>query len=172
MKWVYIFITLCWSVVSFAEILDFQKSGKLYISVNQSWELKKDVFGFPFIIFSQMEKGQRSNMSFIATGENLSFDTKKMQAEIKDYEDMKKQWAERIGAKLLKTYPLVSSLNSKGHKVHKIGVDYEHEKKHYKETSYYLECRGRMYFSKSLMLIENQNHQAEVDRIIKEIDCE
>ncbi|GAB4010255.1 MAG: hypothetical protein Fur0010_02530 [Bdellovibrio sp.] len=172
MKWVGLLIMCVWSHYSFGEVLNFDKSGKLYVDIHKSWELKKDVFGFPFMAFSPTEMGQKSNLSFLASGESLAFDEVRMKKEVDDYKKIKTDWAEKVGAKILKTYPLSTNVNSKGHKIHKIGIDYSFNNKNYIETSYYIECRGKLYFSKSLLLRENSSRQKDVDEMIKGLDCE
>lgn len=172
MKWVNILIIVVWSGLLHAETLDFNSSGKLFAPLVKDWELKKNVMGFPFIMFSPQDHGQKSNLSFLASGENLQFDEARMKKEIDQYKEIKQKWADQIGAKITKVFPLESSLNSKGHKIHTVGVNYLFDKQNYMEKSFYLECRGKLYFSKSLMLMENSYHAKAVDQIMKELDCE
>jgi hypothetical protein len=163
-------LVFCNSV--FAKSLELKKnSGTILIQEKSSWELGKDLFGIPFIYFAPKQNGQRSNISFTDTGAELELDVKTLSANQKDYQAGRKKWAEQVGASIIDFAPYQSFQNKNGHKVHNIGVNYTHEKKVYSEKSYYIECRGKLLFSKSLRLEVNSAHDKDFGDLIQSLDC-
>lgn len=155
-----------------AKTLELKKNTRsIYIEEYKDWTLGKDLFGMPFIYFSPQANGQRSNISFTDTGADLELDIKSLAANQKDYEAGKKKWAEQVGAMPLAFSPYEVSVNKHGHRIHKIGFSYEHEGKTYSEKSYYIECRGKILFSKSLRLRENTQHEQNFQDLIYSLDC-
>lgn len=155
-----------------AKPLDLKKNNRsILIEEVSKWTLGKDLFGMPFIYFSPQENGQRSNISFTDTGVQLALDMKALSSNKKDYEDGRKKWAESISASVLSFRPYELVVNSRGHKVHRIGFSYLHEGKKYDERSYYIECRGRIIYSKSLRLVENELHDKDFSNLISTLDC-
>jgi hypothetical protein len=143
----------------------------IFIKEFSNWELGKDLFGMPFIYFSPQKNGQRSNISFTDTGASLELDVKSLAENQKDYQKGRKEWAETVGASPLSFSPYKVTTNKLGHRVHQIGFSYQHEQKVYEETSYYIECRGKILFSKSLRLRENDEHDKNFRELIESIDC-
>lgn len=146
--------------------------GAIFIDEIKGWELSKDIFGMPFMYFSPKEFGQRSNISFAHTGEDFSFDKKAMKKNESQYRDGKIKWAKKVGASILRVSPYITKKNSKGHLVHNIGVEYKFKKKHYVERSFYIECKNKMLFSKSLRLKKSGRHKRTFDKIIENINCD
>tara|TARA_R110002072_G_scaffold64203_1_gene159109 strand:+ start:82777 stop:83301 length:525 start_codon:yes stop_codon:yes gene_type:complete len=146
--------------------------GTIYIEEQKGWELSKDIFGMPFMYFSPKHSGQRSNISFAHTGTDFTFDKKEMKKNESQYREGKEKWAKKVGASILKVSPYLTFKNNFGHLVHKIGVQYKFKKKHYFETSYYIECKKKMLFSKTLRLQQAGSHQKSFDKIIKSVNCE
>ena len=147
------------------------KSGNLITVEKDNWELGKDMFGIPYMYFSPKANGQRSNIVFAATGAEIAFDTSDIGNSIKKYEKIKKDWAAKNESKVTSYIPYRFWSNYHGHKVHQAGFSYEHEEKKYVEHSYYIECKGKMYFSKSLRLKENAKHEVDFEDLIKHLDC-
>jgi hypothetical protein len=52
-----------------------------------------------------------------------------------------------------------------------VGFNYTHEGKVYAEKSYYIECKGKILFSKSLRLEENSAHEKDFSDFLSTIDC-
>lgn len=125
----------------------------------------------PFIYFSPMENGQRSNISFTDTGAEIELDIKALAANQSEYQNHKKEWLEEVGATSLGFSPYEVSINQHGHKIHKIGFSYQHEEDTYLEKSFYIECRGRIIFSKSLRLKRNEKHEREFSDLLSSLDC-
>lgn len=172
MKWLCLGLFILYPVFSRCEVLDFKEKGHLILTPSKDWELKQNVMGFPFILFSPHIMGQRSNLSFLASGDNFEFEVASMKKNQDQFKKLKENWAEKIGATVDQLIPYQSQLNSKGHRVNSIGVKYTHNNKHYIEKSYYIECRGKMYFSKILSSDANFQHTKLADEMIKGIDCE
>jgi hypothetical protein len=146
-------------------------SGTIVVSKPNGWTIEERVLGIPFVFFSPKINGQRSNVSFTHTGQNLKLNNKALLADFKNYKLGKKQWADKVGAKIIKVLPLKSFQNTHGHNVTQIGVSYKFKKKSYIEKSYYIECGQKLLHSKALTLQKNKTHHKLVENMIKGIDC-
>lgn len=152
--------------------LELSHSGhNLYVDNSKNWELGKDLFGIPFILFSPQKNSQRSNISFTHTGAELELDVKILKENASDYQENKKKWANLHQVEILKFLPYKSFLNSHDHRVHSIGMSYIHRNKNYVETSFYIECKGQIVFSKSLRLQENESDEKYFHSLINSLDC-
>ncbi len=157
---------------AYAAPLELKRNNRsIFIEEKNKWTLGKDLFGMPFIYFSPQSKGQRSNISFTDTGANVELDMKSLSDKKQDYQEGRKKWAQTVGASVLSFDPYEMVVNGRGHKVHRIGFNYTHEGKSYNEKSYYIECRGRVIFSKSLRLFENKEHDKDFSELISTLDC-
>ena len=157
---------------TFAKSLELRKNTRtIFIEEKSGWQLGKDLFGMPFIYFSPQTNGQRSNISFTDTGTDLEIDVKSLATNQTAYEINKKKWAESVGATPVDFVPYANSVNQRGHKIHTIGFTYSHEGKNYHEKSYYIECRGKLLYSKSLRLTENVKHEKDFSELINSLDC-
>lgn len=155
-----------------AKTMELKKSTRsIFIEEKDDWKLGKDLFGMPFIYFSPQVNGQRSNISFTDTGADVELDIKSLASSQDKYQANKKEWAESVGASLTSFEPYKVKINNHGHKVHEIGFNYAHEGKTYKEKSFYIECRGKILFSKSLRLSENEQHDKDFNDLISSLDC-
>lgn len=155
-----------------AETLELKKDQySIYFEEVSDWSLSRDLFGIPFIYFSPQTNGQRSNISFNSTNVELQLDFKSLNASQDKYKENKEAWSEKVNATPLKFLPLKSFINKNGHKVYSIGFDYQHQEKTYSEMSYYIECKGKLIFSKSLRLKENVIHDVNFDHIISSLNC-
>jgi len=157
---------------SIAKSIELKKDGKTIFIKNESkWTIGKDLFGMPFILFSPKENGQQSNISFTDTGARLTLDFEALKENQDSFKKNKDEWAEAIGAQINGLNPYETNINKNGHRVHKIGITYTFKQKKYYENTYFLECRGRLIFSKSLRLIENQKHEKDFQEMIENLDC-
>ncbi len=147
------------------------KNGTIVTIAKDDWELGKDMFGIPYMYFSPKENGQRSNITFAPTGAHIDFDTTNIALGMRDYEKLKKEWAKKTESTVQSFIPYRLWSNIYGHKVHQVGFSYKNEEKVYVENSFYIECKGKMFFSKSLRLDENKKHEKEFEDLIKHIDC-
>lgn len=145
--------------------------GQILISPLKDWELGKDMFGMPYIYFSPQMNGQRSNMSFTATGVETDLDLTTLGKNQDTYKKMKLQWLESVSGRAVSFLPYKRWKNSQGHIVHQIGFEYLHEDLAYVETSFYVDCRGKLIFSKSLRLKVNNQHQNDFEKLITDMDC-
>lgn len=143
----------------------------IYISQKPQWELGKDIFGIPFIYFSPQVNGQRSSISFTDTGAELELDVKALSQTQSKYQNGRKKWAQKVGATPLFFIPYEAQVNKHGHKIHQIGHNYAHEGKTYHEKSYYIECRGKLLFSKALRLDVNEKHDQDFKDLLESLDC-
>lgn len=167
-----IFALTIFSLPIKARILELKKDSRsILIQENKKWKLGKDLFGMPFIYFAPTENGQRSSISFTDTGAEVELDIKALASSQADYQEGRKKWTKTVGARALAFLPYEVKVNQKGHKIHQVGFSYSHESKVYFEKSYYIECRGRIIFSKSLRLQENKQHESEFKKLIDSLDC-
>lgn len=158
--------------VTHAKTMELKKSTRsIFIEEKSGWTLGKDLFGMPFIYFSPQTNGQRSNISFTDTGAELELDIKALASSQESYQKNKKEWAEQVGASPIGFTPYEVSINQHGHKIHKIGFSYVHEGDKYFENSYYIECRGKLLFSKTLRLSENETHEKDFKELLGSLDC-
>jgi hypothetical protein len=168
-------ILICVGLISstaFAKNLVLKNDSRtIYIEEKSEWKLSKDLFGMPFIYFSPELNGQRSNISFTDTGADLSIDKDSVANTQDVYQDNKKKWASTVGATTESFLPYEVSKNKFGHTIHKIGFNYQHEGKSYTERSFYIECRGKILFSKSLRLKVNQVHDKDFNDLLQSLDC-
>ncbi len=166
-------IILSFVVLSFGvKALELKKNTRsIFIEEKTGWRLGKDLFGMPFIYFSPESNGQRSNISFTDTGADLEVDVNSLASTQDKYQANKKQWAEQIGATTQGFVPYDVSTNKHGHKIHSIGFNYQHEGESYNEKSFYIECRGKILFSKSLRVKENHKHDKEFNDLLSSLDC-
>lgn len=160
------------SLSAMGKTLELRKNhNSILIEEKTNWTLGKDLFGMPFIYFSPQTNGQRSNISFTDTGAEVELDITSLSENQVKYQEGKKSWAMQVEAKPLGFIPYATLTNKYGHKVHKIGFLYEHEGDSYQETSYYVECRGKLLFSKSLRLKSNEQHEKDFQDLIMTLDC-
>ncbi len=145
--------------------------GRILIPEKQGWELGKDMFGMPFIYFSPRENNQRSNISFTNTGVDLKVNLAELAKDGAGYQNLKKKWASDVQATVQGFLPYKRWQNEQGHTVHEIGFNYLHQGKSYVEKSFYIDCRGRLIFSKSLRLKENGIHDKEFTTLVRALDC-
>jgi hypothetical protein len=143
----------------------------IFLQARPGWSLGKELFGIPFVYFSPQVNGQRSNISFTDTGAEIELDVQTIAASQNKYQETRKAWAQKVNAIALGFIPYQVKVNQHGHKVHSIGFLYQHEGKAYKEKSYYIQCRGKILFSKSLRLQENEVHEQNFDDLISGLDC-
>lgn len=160
------------SLTSYAKTIELKKNTRsIFINEKKGWTLGKDLFGMPYVYFSPKENGQRSNISFTDTGANLELEVKSLTTSQKNYQRGRKNWAKKVGATILGFNPYNVSINKHGHKLHRVGVNYIHDHKTYFEKSVYIECRGKILFSKSLRLSQNEIHEKEFSEILSNLDC-
>lgn len=165
-------IVTTFSFSSHAKTLELEKNTRsIFVDEKEGWTLGKDIFGMPFIYFSPHTNGQRSNISFTDTGADLEIDIKSLATTQDKYQEGRKAWAEQVGAMPLGFLPYQVTVNKHGHKVHRIGFTFEHEGKAYNEKSFYIECRGKIIFSKALRLKENDQHDKDFDELVTSLDC-
>ncbi|MBA2406237.1 MAG: hypothetical protein H0V66_15785 [Bdellovibrionales bacterium] len=170
-----IIVTFILAVFSFslqAKILELKKnSGTIFIAEKSKWKLGKDLFGMPFIYFSPQQNGQRSNISFTDTGAELELDIKTLATTQEKYQAGRKKWAQTVGADSISYEPYQVKVNKNGHRIHRVGFNYAHEGKEYAEKSYYIECKGKLLFSKTLRLKENAAHENDFADLLSSLDC-
>lgn len=155
-----------------AKVLELKKNtGTIYIPEKSNWKLGKELFGMPFIYFAPERNGQRSNISFTDTGAELELDIKSLASTQEKYQAGRKDWAKKVGADPISYEAYEVKVNKNGHRVHRIGFNYTHEGKVYAEKSYYVECRGKILFSKSLRLRENASHEKDFEDLLSSLDC-
>jgi hypothetical protein len=171
MKLIILFL-IFFGMDTFAKTIELkQQSRSIIINERSGWKLSKNILGMPFIYISPKKNGQRSNISFTDTGSNLSLNIKSLALGQGDYQLNKKEWAKGIGATKLNFFPYTVKINKHGHKIHEIGLTFEEASQNYKEKSHYIECRGNIFFSKSLRLLKNVEHENDFDDIINNLDC-
>jgi hypothetical protein len=174
MKKIFVLVSIVslFSSIAHAATLELKKNTRsIFIQEKKNWTLGKDLFGMPFIYFSPQVNGQRSNISFTDTGADVELDVKSLATTQDKYKANKKEWADSVGASPVSFEPYKVKINNHGHKVHEIGFNYEHEGKTYKEKSFYIECRGKIIFSKSLRLNVNEEHDKDFNDLITSLDC-
>ena len=171
-SFVFALILSVFSINVQAKTLELKKNhNSILIEEKSNWTLGKDLFGMPFIYFSPQTNGQRSNISFTDTGAEIELDVTSLSENQEKYQSGKKNWAEQVDARPLGFIPYALLTNKYGHKIHKIGFLYEHQGEAYTETSYYIECRGKLLFSKSLRLKVNEQHEKDFQDLIMTLDC-
>lgn len=174
MKVIFVFVCIISLslTTAYAKSLELKRNTRsIFIEEKVNWKLGKDLFGMPFIYFSPEANGQRSNISFTDTGADLELDVKSLATSQKSYQSSRKEWAKTVNADVISFFPYEVKINQHGHKVHKIGLRYAHEGKTYQEQSYYIECRGKILFSKSLRLSKNEQHEKDFSDLINGLDC-
>lgn len=155
-----------------AKTLELKEStSSIFIQEKVNWELGKELFGIPFIYFSPRVNGERSNISFTDTGANIELEVKALANSQDVYQKDKSEWASEVGATPLGFMPYEVSRNQHGHKIHKVGFNFKHEGQRYHETSFYIECRGKVLFAKSLRLAQNEQHEKDFFELIDTLDC-
>lgn len=145
--------------------------GNITIPQIQGWEIKEKVFGMPYMLFSPQTKGQRSNISFTHSGIDFPFKVSEIEKSLRQYQDLKKEWTRKIGAEYIKVHEHQRKENLLGHTLYVFGFEYEHQKKHYVEKTYLIQCRGEMVYAKSLRLNENEEHEAKFDKFLNLLNC-
>ncbi len=166
------FLFVVSSTLASGKSLELKKNTRsIFIEEKTDWTLGKDLFGMPFIYFSPQTNGQRSNISFTDTGADLELDLKSISSSQELYRENKKKWAEQVGARIDGFSDFESFTNKHGHSIHKIGFEYVHEDDSYVERSYYIECRGKILFSKSLRLKQNVAHDKDFTELLQSLDC-
>ena len=168
----FLVLFILFSFAAQAKVLELKKNtGTIYIPEKSNWKLGKELFGMPFIYFAPEKNGQRSNISFTDTGAELELDINSLASTQEKYQAGRKNWAKKVGADPISYEPYDVKINKNGHRVHRIGFNYSHEGKVYAEKSYYVECRGKILFSKSLRLKENFSHEKDFEDLLGSLDC-
>ena len=163
---------ILFSFAAQAKVLELKKNtGTIFIPEKSNWMLGKELFGMPFIYFAPEKNGQRSNISFTDTGAELELNINSLATTQEKYQTGRKNWAKKVGADPISYEPYEVKINKNGHRVHRIGFIYAHEGKVYAEKSYYVECRGKILFSKSLRLRENASHEKDFQDLLGSLDC-
>lgn len=145
--------------------------GVILFDAPKSWELRHDLFGMKNWLFSPKSNNSRSNLTVTNTKAKISLDISEIKKSQKSYERLKRNWADKVNATVISFKTLKSFKNDRGNQVSSIGFSYVHKNKRYLENSYYIECRGTIIFSKSLRLEVNEDHQSDIDRIVRSMDC-
>ena len=145
--------------------------GQILVPEIKSWELAENMFGMPFLYFSPQENGQRSNISFTQTGVDTDMDLATLTKNPDSYKKIKAEWAESVDAKLGDFHPSKTWKNKNNHDVRQFSFEFTHEEKQYVETSYFVDCRGKLVYSKSLRLKANTAHQTQFETLIRDMDC-
>lgn len=145
--------------------------GHVHIPEIPKWELGKNMFGMPFLYFSPQENGVRSNISFTSTGHETDGELNRLSENPESYKKIKSKWAESVAAKAVEFYPYKKWKNDHGHVVHEVGFSFLHESKHYIEKSFYVDCRGKVIFSKTMRLKDNENHEKDFRVLLNDMDC-
>ena len=162
-------------ILSFSAYSSVQKLeteyGKIFVPELPQWELGKNMFGMPFIYFSPRANGQRSNISLTATGVDVEINLADMSKNPNAYKALKQRWAKEVDATPGAFIPYKSWKNEHGHAVHEIGFEYSHLGKSYVEKSFYIDCRSRLIYAKSLRLEQNSSHEVDFKKIVRELDC-
>lgn len=159
-------------IFSEAHALELKSSsGTIFLPEKDSWTLSRDIFGIPFLLFSPKINGQRSNISFINSGVEVEIDVNALSSHQKEFQDNKKKWADSVGATINSFISYENFKNKNAHKVHHVGVSYTHENMSYVEKSYYVECKGKLIYSKSLHLKINEKHDQDFKEMIENLDC-
>jgi hypothetical protein len=170
-KWLGIII-LVYSSVALAAVQKLETiHGKIFVPELIGWELGRDMFGMPFIYFSPRTNGQRSNISLTATGVDVEVNLADMAKNPDAYKMLKLSWAKEVDATAGAFIPYKNWKNDQGHTVHEIGFEYAHLGKSYIEKSFYVDCRSRLIYLKSLRLEQNTSHESGFYKIVKELDC-
>lgn len=166
------FLLTSFSVCLQASPLVLKKnSTSIFLNPKTGWKLEKNLLGIPFIYFSPLENGQRSNISFTDTGADLELDIKTLGGTQSDYQKIKRNWSKQVAAVPLNFIPYQVSVNRHGHRVHQVGFVFEHNGKSFQEKSFYVECRNKIIFSKSLRLLKNNKHEKIFSELLDELDC-
>lgn len=145
--------------------------GRMTFESNPNWELKHNLFGMENWLFSPKLNNSRSNITITDTKAKIELDIQTIKKSQKKYEHLKRKWARKVDANIISFKTLKSFKNTQGHFVHTTGISYLFKKKNYEETSYYIECRGNVLFVKSLRLEQNEEHQQNINQIVKTMDC-
>lgn len=165
-------LILCVSFAASAKDLKLVTAqGQILVPELAGWELGRDMFGMPFILFSPRANGQRSNMSLTATGVDVEINLSDMAKNPEAFRAQKQQWAESVGATVTSYVPYSTRRNLHDHQIHSIGFEYTHLDKHYVETSHYVDCRKRLIFAKTLRLKANGDHEQSFQRLLSDLDC-
>lgn len=168
----FLVLFILFSFAAQAKVLELKKNtGTIYIPEKSNWKLGKELFGMPFIYFAPEKNGQRSNISFTDTGAELELDINSLASTQEKYHTGRKNWAKKVGADPISYEPYEVKINKNGHRIHRVGFNYAHEGKVYAEKSYYVECRGKILFSKSLRLKENVSHEKDFEDLLSSLDC-
>ena len=170
-KWFGIIFLVC-SSVAFAAVQKLETThGKIFVPILSNWELGRDMFGMPFIYFSPRSNGQRSNISLTATGVDVEINLADMAKNPDAFKMLKLSWAKEVDATPGAFFPYKSWKNDHGHTVHEIGFEYAHMGKSYVEKSFYVDCRARLIYLKSLRLEQNAIHDTDFKKIVQDLDC-
>lgn len=170
MKLFLLFIIM-FSSVALADRLELKDDSQtIFIDEKANWELGQNLFGIPFILFSPQLNGQRSNISFTDTGAKIGLKKTAISNEVA-YKKMKKNWAIKTDSIPVSFLPYQKYVNRNNHEVHQIGFVFKNEGKVYVENSYYIECRGKVIFSKSLRLDVNEVHEKVFNELIDTLSC-
>ena len=142
---------------AFAKTFNLKKLGSVELTVPSHWQEVTDMIGMPLMILGPDNGATRPVLSVIPTGNTqIKFDPTGLAATQEDFKKGRIAYVEGHDGEVL-SFDSYRKESWKGvSEVHAIGVHYEMNDTEYNEQSYYVVCKDKLYFLKTLIRSQDE----------------
>ncbi len=164
-------ISLATTAPAIAETFKLEK-GLVKVDVPRGWESVEDLYGMPLALLGEEKEGRRPVIFVTPTGvNNITFDSKALAKESKEYESGRRRWLASVGGSPTNFRKYASVQWPGANEVHSFGFDYELNGAKFSENSYYVVCNGALYHIKSLLPSDVADQASSVEKSLRSFSC-
>lgn len=148
----------------------FGEKGNIKVVFPNNWRATKDFMGMPLTLSGPMIEKRRPIITFTPTGlKKLKFDLDERKSQ-GDYVLNRKKWLKKHKGEASKFYKHERIRLKKSHG-YKVGYEYQVNGLRFKEASYYLVCKQKLFHAKYLLSEGNFKYEKEAKAIIGSFEC-
>src|SRR6185437_989467 len=129
------------------------QDGKFRLDLPAQWEDEKNFLGVPLIVLGPRDRdSSRPVVTVVPTGIDASgFEDDSIKKEVRDYRKGREQYVKKHSGVILAFEPYRTESMADGVQGRSIGVRYKADGKTFIEKSYFLICKKKLYFLKSIL---------------------
>ena len=173
MKWPFLALILCSTAFAKTASFELKDQKKVTITHPEGWETIKELYGIPLAVLGPYANESRPVLSILPTNVKKSkHPEKEFQKLFADFKTEKEEWVKSHDGKLLKYEPSTEVELRKDLKGHYIGAEFEMNKIHFIERSYYLYCKDEVYNLKYSIRDEHRKFIKDLQKMIGDFKCE
>lgn len=161
-----------WTLPAQASTYKF-KSDKAKIEVPKGWQNAEELFGIPLTILGPEKDGSRPVINVTPTGiAQVKFDAKELEKSQSEYRDGKKQWLDSMKGTAVSFDDYHTEKWTGIDEAHVIGFRYKVAEVEFTEKSYYVLCKDKLYYIKTLMRASQEEASSStVTQTVKSFKC-